>query len=59
MKVIVKPKGYEVYDAIRVQDHIGKVLIDKEDIHQEIVFLKTFITCQKIIMKSLKQKFSL
>lgn len=37
MKVIFKPKGIEVFEAIRVQDNIGKVLIDKDGIKQEII----------------------
>lgn len=37
MKVIAKPKPITVYDAIMVEDHIGKVLVNTKEVHQEII----------------------
>lgn len=37
MKVIIKPQKTEIYEAIKVKEHIGKVIIDNDDRKQEIV----------------------
>lgn len=37
MKVIIRPQRTEIYEAIKVKDNIGKVIIDNDDRKQEIV----------------------